>query len=89
MDGKADVMKEFGRDLRSSSLEKLVPDVAARYQTEVIRFAAQQLASLNQMKEKIIVIEGRGYTLDYLPADLRVKLSADPSIRAERRWVQE
>ena len=89
MDGKIDVAKKLGSKLRSAELEKIVPEVAAVYQAEVIRLTAKELTSLNNQADKMIIIEGRGYTLDYLPADLRVKLVADPSIRAERRWAQE
>lgn len=38
---------------------------------------------------KIIILEGQASILDFLPSDLRVKLAADPSIRAERRWMKK
>jgi hypothetical protein len=54
-------------------------------QREVIKLAQSGLEMLKSSGESA-VIEGRPFTLGYLPVDLRVELVTDPAVRAERKW---
>ncbi|MBU6389132.1 (d)CMP kinase [Patescibacteria group bacterium] len=87
-DGDEEVSERLKSDLRAPEVDKLVPQVASQTQPLVIRIMARALAELRQSTEftGAVVVEGRSFTLDFLPSDMRVKLIADPGIRAERRW---
>lgn len=77
------------KELRSEKIEQLVPMVASLCQKEVVEFMTHQISKLAQEGERRIVIEGRKFTLDFLPCDLEVELTADTEIRAIRRSKQE
>lgn len=83
-----DIKKVYGQALRESRVENKIPDIAKKYQKEVIEFSAREISKIRDMSENKIVIEGRAFTLDFLPSDLRIKLVADAPIRAERRWYE-
>lgn len=86
-DGSINIAQQFRQELRAEKLEKIVVQVAAVTQTEVISFLKQFLQHYSKdIYQRPLVIEGRAHNLDFLPSDLRVALIADPSIRAERRW---
>ncbi len=88
-DGGLNVSDKLSAQLRDKTIESKLPETAALVQKQVIEFSQQQIANLKDSFSGIILIEGRSFTLDFLPSDLRVKLVAEPSVRAERRWVQE
>ena len=75
-------------ELKSPELEKHIPKVADKTQKIVIKFVDRELSKLRKV-DKQIVIEGRGFALDFLPSDVRVKLTAHPKIRARRRHRQK
>lgn len=81
-------IRSVSANLRSSDLESQLPEIASQNQKRVIDFAGSQISHIASESDIKILVEGRAFTLDFLPADLRVKLIADPSIRAERRWNQ-
>lgn len=83
------VSEKHFTDLREKELEDLLPHIAAKIQKNVIAFTASEIERLRADLKKIVLLEGRGYTLDFLPSDLRIKLVADPKIRAERRLAQK
>lgn len=76
-------------ELRLLEIERQLPDVAAQTQRIVIEFIAREISRLREVSDRRIVLEGRAFTLDFIPSDIRVKLIADPSIRADRRWAQQ
>jgi cytidylate kinase len=86
-DGNFCVTTELGEILRSKEIENLVPGIASTSQPEVIQFVSRALAAVRDSHEldRSILLEGRGYTLDFLPSDLRIVLTADAVIRAGRR----
>lgn len=88
-DGAINVSKEKAGELRSPEMEKILPDIAAQTQKIVIEFIAREVSRLREVSDKMIILEGRAFTLDFIPSDIRVKLMADPSIRADRRWAQQ
>ena len=88
-DGKLNVSDKLVAQLRNKAIEAKLPEISALVQKNVIEFSQRQIANLKNSFSGIILIEGRSFTLDFLPSDLRVKLVAEPSIRAERRWAQE
>lgn len=88
-DDNVNVSVKHSADLREKELEDLLPHIAAKIQKNVISFTASEIERLRTNLKKIVLLEGRGYTLDFLPSDLRIKLVADPKIRAERRLAQE
>ena len=88
-DKDVNVSEKHFTDLREKELEDLLPHIAAKIQKNVISFTASEIERLRANLKKIVLLEGRGYTLDFLPSDLRIKLVADPKIRAERRLAQE
>jgi len=75
-------------ELRDKKTEAKIPEVAAFSQKPVIEFSHSQILKLKNSFDKPIIIEGRGFTIDFLPCDLIIKLSADPLIRARRRLKQ-
>lgn len=87
MDGKTDVSNILSDELRSAEVERRLPEIAGQTQALAIGFLQNNLESLRAGPERVLV-EGRAFSLDFLPCDLRVKLVADPSIRADCRWAQ-
>ena len=79
---------KLSKELRGAEVESKTPEIAAKNQSVVISFAKEQIEEMAKKYDKIILLEGRAFTLDFLPSDLRIRLSADPVIRAERRWGQ-
>lgn len=88
-DGDVNVSEKHLTDLRAKELEEELPHVAAKTQKNVISFAATEIERLRGNLKKIVLLEGRNFTLDFLPSDLRIRLIADPKIRAHRRMIQE
>lgn len=86
-DGNKNITKSLVKELRSPKINKNVPRVSSLTQGITIRFVTEEMEKFRNSKSKIL-LEGRGYSLDFLPSDLRIKLIADPGIRAERRWSQ-
>lgn len=86
-DGEYCVTEQLRTRLREPAIERQVPEVASICQTAVIGLVAKELAQLRDSGDlnQPIILEGRSYTLEFLPADLRVLLTADPIIRAQRR----
>lgn len=74
--------------LREKKLEEKIPEVASFIQKHVIEFSCNEILKLRDVFGRPIIIEGRAFTLDFLPCDLRIKLDADPLIRAQRRLNQ-
>jgi hypothetical protein len=58
---------------------------AALMQREVIELARSGLEMLKSSGQSVI-IEGRAFTMGYLPVDLGVELVTDPAVRADRKW---
>lgn len=82
-----DIKNVYNKQLREKTVENKLPEIAKKYQKEVIEFCAKEIEKISKEKnQNIILIEGRAFTLDFLPSDLRIKLVADAPIRAERRW---
>ncbi len=88
-DGELNVTDELSAQLKDKKIESKIPIIARPLQKEVVQFSQKQIANFRKSFEDIILIEGRSFTLDFLPSDLRVRLVADPSMRAERRWAQD
>ena len=88
MDERINITISLANELRSSEVERRLPEVAGRTQVSVIGFLQKNLELLRADSDRKILVEGRVFSLDFLPCDLRVKLIADPSIRADRRWAQ-
>jgi len=82
------VSEKLFLELKSPKLEKHIPKVADKTQKIVIKFVDRELGRLRKV-DKQIVIEGRGFALDFLPSDVRVRLTAHPKIRARRRHNQK
>ncbi|HBO61071.1 TPA: hypothetical protein DD449_05350 [Candidatus Berkelbacteria bacterium] len=80
-----DILKEFC--LYNLELEKHIPDVSTKTQHMVIEFVKKEITELSKHKKRIL-IEGRDFTLDFIPSDLRINLFADPLVRARRRFLQ-
>lgn len=83
--GEIDIAEKF--QLHSLELEKHIPKMSAKTQHLVIKFVEKQIQQLVKHKKRIL-IEGRDFTLDFLPSDIRIKLFADPLVRAQRRFLQ-
>lgn len=75
--------------LQDPELSAKVPSVSSKTQYEVINFFRAELERLKKVHDHKIILEGRDYTLDFLPCDLRVELTAHPLIRAQRRLNQQ
>ena len=87
---KMDVKKVYESQLRSKEVETKLPEIAKKFQKEVIEFCAKEIEKISKEKnQNVILIEGRAFTLDFLPSDLRIKLVADAPIRAERKWYEQ
>lgn len=87
-DKKINITFEMENELRDKRIEARISEVAKKSQVEAIQFMSLQIKELSKKLKKKIIIEGRAFTLDYLPTDLQVTLIADSRIRAERRWKQ-
>ena len=90
-DGETNITQKLGKkQLSDPKIDSQVPETASLSQKLTIEFMQSELEKLRQKKiKKPILIEGRAFTLDFIPSDMRIKLVADPSIRAERRWAQK
>ncbi len=86
--GPKNISKELFLELKSPKIEPHIPKVGEKTQKIVIQFVDKELKKLKDSQKKII-LEGRSIALDFLPQDVRVKLSAHPEIRAERRLNQK
>ncbi len=82
-DKKLNVTKSIGKILRSDFIDSQVPKIAKKNQKNVIEFIQKELLKIKTKKP--ILLEGRAFTLDFLPADLRIKLFANIRIRAKRQ----
>jgi uracil phosphoribosyltransferase/cytidylate kinase len=82
------ISHKYSKKMREKKIEKELPNIALKFQKQVIELCQKEITKLSKKTEGIIILEGRAFTLDFLPSDLRIKLIADPSIRAERRWQQ-
>ena len=81
--------QKLKQHLQDPYLASQVPAVARRTQAQVIRFIQGEIIRIKNLHlEHVIILEGRDYTLDYLPSDLRIELCAHPMIRAKRRLGQ-
>jgi hypothetical protein len=72
---------------RSQNFQNLVVETAEKYQKEVIEFCAKEITKIKENSKTKILIEGRSFTLDFLPSDLRIKLFADAPIRDKQRGI--
>lgn len=88
-DGDNNITEKLFVQLCDPSLVALVPKTASITQELVINFMAGEIQKIGAKEDVIILIEGRDYTLDFLPCDLRIELYADSIIRAERRLKQK
>ncbi len=86
---KENITHELSRHLTEPSLVSKVPSVAAQTQDIAIQFVKREMERIIAESNCKIIIEGRDYTLDFLPSDLRIELYADPMIRAKRRLNQD
>jgi len=87
-DKDLNISDSLSSELRNKEIELKIPEIASSFQKEVIEFLQREILKLREKTKNIIIIEGRSFTLDFLPSDLRVQLVTDPSIRAQRRWAQ-
>lgn len=88
-DGELNISDNLRDELRKKEIEASSPEISVLTQKEVVEFTQRQISDLKRSLSGVVIVEGRSFTLDFLPSDLRVKLVADPSVRAERRWAQE
>jgi len=86
---QVNITKDLHKKLHTYEIDVEVAQVAEISQSEVIEFLNKEIKHLLASGDKKIIIEGRAFTLDFLPADLRIKLFADIVVRVERRLVQE
>jgi cytidylate kinase len=87
-DKKINITIDVAEKLQNEEVDQQVPLTAKECQAEVIKLAGIELEKLAQSSDKPIIIEGRGFTLDFLPADVRIRLTAPLAVRAERRFEQ-
>lgn len=83
--GKENISHGLAHHLSDPELAKLVPTVSSVCQDVVIKFLQKEIAAIRQQTNLRILLEGRAFTLDFLPCDLRIELYAHPLIRAKRR----
>lgn len=81
-------VENLRKHLHDPEFSVLIPDVAKETQDMVIKFVAEELQALKNQYNGHILLEGRAFSLDFIPCDMRVKLTADPMIRAKRRLEQ-
>lgn len=84
-----DISHHLSRHINNPEFSCLVPQIAARNQAVVIEFMVKEINRFNAEHNRKIILEGRDFTLDFLPCDLRVELWADAIIRAKRRLNQD
>lgn len=84
-----DVSHHLSRHINDPEFSRLVPQTAAKNQDVVIEFMIKEIERINSEHNHKIILEGRDFTLDFLPCDLRVELWADAIIRAKRRLNQD
>lgn len=87
-DGKKNITQKLTKELYDPKLETVIPKISALSQKIVIQFLAKQLEKFKKRSKRKILIEGRAFTLDFLPTDFRIRLTADIKIRAKRRQNQ-
>jgi cytidylate kinase len=83
------VSHHLSKHINDPDFSCLVPEVAANNQGLVIEFVSRQIKLVSQNHNRKVILEGRDFTLDFLPCDLRIKLWADAMIRAKRRLNQD
>lgn len=87
--GSQNISNDLGAELHNHQIDLEVANTASKSQLEVIKYMSVNIPNLAKQSQKKIVLEGRAFTLDFLPCDLRVVLFADVRVRAERRLKQE
>ncbi len=88
-DGEDNITEGLFVQLSNPTLVSMVPRTASMTQELVINFIADEIQKISLSEDLTILIEGRDYTLDFLPCDLRIELRADSIIRAKRRLKQK
>jgi len=86
---QTNITKDLHSQLHTHEIDLNVAHVASRSQAQVIGFLSGEILRLSGHVDKKIIFEGRAFTLDFLPCDLRVVLFADVDVRAKRRMEQE
>lgn len=86
--GNVNITKDLHSELHTHQIDINVAEMASISQAEVINFLNKKLMVLTESVENKIIMEGRAFTLDFLPCDLRIILYANIKIRAERRIKQ-
>ena len=86
-DGNMNISRELAKELRTTELENRASTVAAQTQDIVIKFMKKEIERFNAESAQKILIEGRAFSLDFLPGDLRVEFVVDPEVAAERRFL--
>jgi|GEM_PF-625275 len=76
---------EYGVVYQEKAENDELIQTAALMQREVIELARFGLEKLKS-SGKSVVIEGRAFTMGYLPVDLGVELVTGPAVRADRKW---
>lgn len=79
------ISSELKNELNSHKIDLEVANTAKESQHEVIEFMSKTIPKIARDSGKKIVLEGRAFTLDFLPCDLRVILFANIEVRAVRR----
>jgi len=79
------ISHELKSELNSHKIDLEVANTATESQYEVIKFMSGTIPKIARNSGKKIILEGRAFTLDFLPCDLRIILFADCKVRAERR----
>lgn len=82
------ISNELKSKLNSHRIDLEVAKTAKESQREVIEFMSKSIPIIAKDSGKTVVLEGRSFTLDFLPCDLRVILYTDIKVRAERRMNQ-
>lgn len=83
--GESNLSHGLKHHLHDPELSTMVPSVAADNQHYVIEFVQREVYAIKKQTDYKIVLEGRSFSLDFLPCDLRIELCAHPLIRAKRR----
>ncbi len=86
-DNNKNISQKLASQLRTCEIEKMTPTIAEEIQKLAIKFFIKKISFLAKSGFKV-VLEGRAFTLDFLPCDLRVKLKCSATIRARRRLRQ-
>lgn len=83
------ISQKLKHHLQDPFLSSQVPSVSCKTQDLVIRFFISEINRIKILHKYKLILEGRDYTLDFLPCDLRIELCAHPMIRAKRRLNQQ